>query len=99
MLSLEISAFQHFSFYLSKREFDGFDALFTELGADPGEQHGFHLFEMEAHGGLGDTQDEVAVFHGDRLGVAGNEVSCELLPRRADLVFVEAVLQSGRAED
>ena len=41
----------------------------------------------------------MAVFHRDRLGVAGNEVSGEFLPRGADLVFVQAILGTGGPQD
>ena len=72
---------------------------FAELVADAGEQHGFHLLQLEAQGRLGDAEDEVAAFHGDRLGVAGDEIAGEFLPGRADLVFVQSVLGPGGAQD
>ena len=75
------------------------DAFSPSWLADAGEQHGFHLLEMEAHGRLGDAQHEVAAFHGDGLGVAGDEVSGEFLPCGADLVLVQAVLGTGGAQD
>ena len=84
---------------LAKGELDGFDVVLAELAANSGEKHGFHLLEMETHGGLGDPQDEVAVFDRDGLGMAGNEISGKLCPSLADLIFLESVLSSGGAEN
>jgi len=84
---------------LSQGKFYGFDAIFTELRADAGEQHGFHLFEMKTHGGLCDAEDEMAVFYRNRLGVAGNEIPGQFFPCRAHLIFVQSVLGSGRTKD
>lgn len=84
---------------LSQGKFYGFDAIFTELRANPGEQHGFHLFKVETHGGLGDAEDEMAVFHRDGLGVAGNKIPGQFFPRQAHLIFVQSVLRSGRTKN
>jgi hypothetical protein len=84
---------------LSELEFDGFDTALTELVADAFLEHRFHLFELEAEGGLGDAEDEISAFHGNGLGVAGDEIPGELLPSGTHLIFVEAVFCTGGAED
>src|SRR6187402_1798693 len=65
---------------LSMAEFHRSHAFRAELGADAGEEEGFHLFEVKAHRGLGDAEDEVAVFHRHRLAVARDEFAGEFLP-------------------
>ena len=52
---------------------DRVDLFFSQLGLDAFEEHGLHLFEMEAHGGLGDAQSQSTVGDGHRVGVLGDE--------------------------
>lgn len=80
-------------------EFHRLDAVFPELCADAREEHGFHLLQLEAEGGLRHAEDEVAAFDGNGLGVAGDEIAGKFLPGCTDLVLVESVLGTGGAED
>ncbi len=84
---------------LAESKFDRLDSSLAELVADAGDEHRFHLLQLEAEGGLGDAEDEVAAFDRDWLGVSGNEIAGELFPSGSDLIFVQSVFRSGGAQN
>jgi len=84
---------------LSEGEFNGLDAVFAESFTDAGEEHGFHLFEVEAHCRLSDPEDEMAVFDRDRFAVAGDEISGEFFPCGTHLIFMETVRRADITQD
>ena len=84
---------------LSEGKFNGLDAVFAESFTDAGEEHGFHLFEVEAHCRLRDPEYEMAVFDRDRFAVAGDKIAGEFLPCGTHLILMEAVRRADVTQD